>query len=58
MLKNLATIALLIGLGTQAKAAGVAIGTITNVAVGLDDGVSVICNQGTASRFTSIQTAN
>jgi hypothetical protein len=108
MLKSLATIALLVCLVTQAKAATVAIGMVTNVAVGLDNvavyitgangspcgsgwfymftadsddqtvnritalamtswttgttvaiyGVSVICNQGTASRFTSMQTAN
>jgi hypothetical protein len=108
MRKSLATIGLLLGLIAQAKAATVAIGTVTNMAVGLDNvalyitsangspcgsgwfyvfaadsddqtvnrivalsmtswttgatvaiyGVSVICNQGTASRFTSMQTAN
>jgi hypothetical protein len=108
MLKSLVAIALLIGSVTQALAAGVAVGTVTNVSVGLDNvavyitaasgspcgsgwfymftadsddqtvnritalamtswttgatviinGVSVICNQGTASRFTSMQTAN
>jgi hypothetical protein len=108
MLKSLGRIVLLVGLVAQAKAVGVAIGTVTNVSVGLDNvavyitannaspcgsgwfyifaadsddqtvnritalamtswttgatvlinGVSVICNQGTASRFTSMQTAN
>lgn len=108
MLKSVARIALLIGWITQAHAAGVAIGTVTNVSIGFDNiavyitansaspcgsgwfymftadsddqtvnrvaalamaswttgatviinGVSVICNQGTASRFTSMQTAN
>jgi hypothetical protein len=37
MLKRLATISLVIGSVTQANAAAVAVGSVTNVAIGLDN---------------------